>query len=162
MRSPTGIICLTPSLRPWQGHIEAAQTIGDIYYCGKGVAKDYARAMAAYKVGAEGGHAQCQSQVGMMYKLGRGVAVDYQQARLWLEKAAAQDYPNAVGQLGTMYNNGEGVTPSWRRARELYERAIELGDSMRVGDLQELNEDDIPQVGPPVPRSSSHSSSKID
>ena len=53
---------------------------------------DYPRAMAAYKVGAEGGSAQCQSQVGMMYFMGRGVAVDYEQARPWIEKGAAQDY----------------------------------------------------------------------
>ena len=45
MRSP--IICLTLSLHPCQGHILAAQAIGDIYFWGKGVAKDYPRATAA-------------------------------------------------------------------------------------------------------------------
>jgi len=101
---------------------------------------DYARAMAAYKVGAEGGHAGCQWMVGSMYYQGLGVAVDYQQARAWFEKAAAQDQPTAVGQLGVMYGNGEGVTPSWRRARELYKRAIELGDSQAAKDMQNLAE----------------------
>ena len=104
------------------------------------MAKDYPRAMAAYKVGAEGGDAFCQCQLGIMYCKGRGVAVDYQQARPWLEKAAAQNYPNAVSQLGTMYGNGEGVTPSCRRARELYERAIELGNSVAVQNMQTLIE----------------------
>ena len=80
MRSP--IICLTPSLHPCQGHIKAARAIADLYYWGKGVAIDFPRAMAAYKVGAEGGDALCQSQVGIMYYNGHGVAVDYQQARL--------------------------------------------------------------------------------
>ena len=93
------------------------------------MAVDYSRAMAAYKVGAEGGDAVCQHQVGMMYYHGDGVSVDNNEARPWLEKAAAQDDPKAVGQLGTMYANGEGVTPSFRRARELIKRAIELGDS---------------------------------
>ena len=105
------------------------------------MAKDYPRAMAAYKVGAEGGDAQCQSQVGIMYDYGRGVAVDYQQARLWLEKAAAQNDPDAAGQLGVMYFEGDGVTPSWRRARELYQRSIELGSSMAVKNMQTLAED---------------------
>ena len=110
-----------------------------IYCCGHGVAIDYLRAMAAYKVGAEGGDAACQHQVGMMYcDNGRGVAVDYEQARVWIEKAAAQDDPDAIDQLGTMYANGKGVAPSWRRARELYARAIRLGCSEAVAHMQVL------------------------
>ncbi len=96
------------------------------------MAVDYPRAMAAYKVGGEGGDVLCQYQVGTMYFLGQGVDVDYKQALPWIEKAAAQDYPKAVGQLGGMYCNGQGVTPSWRRAREYYERATELGNPVVV------------------------------
>ena len=124
-----------------QGHILAAQAIGDIYFWGKGVAQDYERAMAAYKVAAEAGDAFSQCQVGIMYFEGSGVAVDYRQARAWHEKAAAQDCPNAVGQLGVMYHDGLGVTPSWRRARELYKRAIELGNFTAVENMQNLTED---------------------
>ena len=106
------------------------------------MAIDYPRAMAVYKVGAEGGRAVCQFQVGIMYCKGFGVAVDYKQARPWIEKAAAQDHPNAVDALGGVYLRGEGVTPSWRRARELYQRAIELqlGSSMAVKNMQTLTE----------------------
>jgi len=100
------------------------------------VAVDYPRAMAAYKVGAEGGLAGCQWQVGMMYYHGRGVDVDYAQALPWLEKAAAQDNPNAVGTLGGMYFAGQGVTPSYRRAREYNKRAIELGNSRAMTNMQ--------------------------
>ena len=93
---------------------------------------DYARAMAAFKVSAEGGQAGCQWGVGSMYYYGQGVAADYKQAVPWIEKAAAQDHPTAVGSLGVMYLKGEGVTPSWRRARKLYQRAIGLGNSQAV------------------------------
>ena len=123
-----------------QGHLEAAAHLGCIYYWGQGAAIDYSRAMAAYKVGAEGGDALCQWMVGLMYCYGRGVAVDYKQARLWIEKAAAQDQPNAIGQLGLMYGNGEGVTTSFRRARELFKRAIELGNSRAVENMQILTD----------------------
>ena len=101
---------------------------------------DYTRAMAAYKVGGEGGHAGCQWMVGSMYYFGQGVAVDYKLARQWIEKAAAQDQPHAVSQLGSMYFKGGGVTPSWRRARELYQRAIGLGNSEVVEYMQTLTE----------------------
>ena len=104
------------------------------------MAVDYPRAMAAYKVGGEGGDALCQHQVGAMYCFGLGVDVDYGQALPWIRKAAAQDDPNAVGQLGVMYSNGQSMTPSWHRAREHYERAIELGSAAAVENMQNLNE----------------------
>ena len=121
-----------------QGHILAAQAIGDVYYWGKGVATDRLRAMAAYKIAAEAGDALSQWQVGYMYCKGLGVAVDYKQARAWIEKAAAQDDPAAFGLLGVMYFEGKGVAPSYRRTRELWQRAIDLGDSKSVENMQKL------------------------
>ena len=113
-----------------------------MYYWGKGVAIDYERAMAAYKISAEAGEAVSQYQVGTMYYTGQGVAVDYEQARPWIEKAAAQDHPQAVSGLGMIYGSGKGVAPSWRRARELFERAIESpGNSVAVKNMQILTED---------------------
>ena len=123
-----------------QGHINAANFVGGIYNWGQGVAVDYPRAMAAYKVGAEGGGAGCQHHVGYMYCYSLGVDVDYKQALPWIEQAAAQDQPDAVGQLGGMYREGKGVTPSWRRARGYYERAIELGSSKAVENMQTLTQ----------------------
>ena len=119
----------------------AASFVGNIYHWGQGVAIDHPRAMAAYKVGAEGGDADCQWQVGWMYYYGRGVDVDYAQALPWIEKAAAQDQPKAVCTLGVMYKRGQGVTPSFRRAREYCARSIELGSSMAVKNMQILTID---------------------
>ena len=148
-----------------QGHIGAAAFVGSIFYWGNGVPVDYPRAMAAYKVGAEGGDALCQYQGGTMYFFGQGVDVDYKQAQAWFEKAAAQDQPTAVGQLGAMYYEGKGVTPSWRRAREYYERAIELGDSDAVenmqnltGAIQDVNEPAKQPLRPFITRARPHAS----
>ena len=85
-----------------QGHIKAALAVGSTYFWGQGVAVDYPRAMAAYKVGGEGGDAMCQYQVGIMYYHADGVDVDYEQALPWIQKAAAQDHPAAVCSLGAM------------------------------------------------------------
>ena len=135
---PRSLVCTAPST---QGHIRAAATIGCIYYWGQGVAVDYERALAAYKIGAEGGIALCQHQLGQMYQHGQGIdSPDYKQALVWFEKAAAQDHPDAICSLGVMYMHGEGVIPSWRRARELLKRAIELGHSKSVGNMQRLTE----------------------
>ena len=134
-----------PAPHKRQGHPFAAGLLGTIYGCGQGVAIDYPRAFAAYKVGAEGGNRGCQHQLGAMYQHGQSVDQDSEQARVWFEKAAAQDHPGAVNALGVIYHDGEGVTPSWRRAREYFKRAIQLGDSHArknldalIGELQKV------------------------
>ena len=97
---PRSLVCTAPST---QGHIEAAGFIGCIYYWGQGVAVDYKRALAAYKIGAEGGNATSQNQLGFMYQNGQGIdSPDYKQALVWYEKAAAQDLPDAINSLGFM------------------------------------------------------------
>ena len=125
-----------------QGHIEAAEEIGYIYYWGQGVAVDYERAIVAYKIGAEGGDAYCQHQLGGMFKRGLGIdSPDYEQALVWLEKAADQDEPHAIHQLGVMAALGQAQQPSWRRARELLQRAIDLGNQRAVQSMETLTED---------------------
>ena len=113
--------------------------IGDIYYWGKGVAVDYERALAAYKIGAEGGHAVCQHQLGVMLSKGYGCDVDYEQALVWLEKSAAQGLASAVCSLADMAVGGRAQQPSWRRARELYQRAIALGQQQALELMHQLN-----------------------
>ena len=140
---PRSLVCTAPST---QGHIEAAATIGCIYYWGQGVAVDYVRALAAYKIGAEGGNAYCQHQLGCMLQYGQGVdSPDYEQALMWLEKAAAQGLPPAYNQLGTMAHEALGQERSFRRAREHYQRAIDLGSEMAAKNMQNLT-DDIQKV----------------
>ena len=135
---PRSLVCTAPST---QGHIEAAGFIGGVFFFGQGVAVDYKRALAAYKIGAEGGDANCQYQLGgMLSEEGYGCDVDYEQALVWYEKAAAQDEPDAFNSLGVMARRGEGQTPSWRRARELYQRSIELGNEQTVEGMQTLNQ----------------------
>ena len=104
------------------------------------MAANHARAMAAYKAGADAGISACQWQVGQMYCHGECVDVDYKQAVSWMEKAAAQNHPFAVDKLGMMYCEGKGVTPSWRRAREYFKRAIELGNSKTTKSMANLTQ----------------------
>ena len=123
---PRSLICTALST---QGHVETAGLIGCIYRWGQGVAVDYPRAMAAYKIGAEGGSADCQFQLGTMLLEGRGVnSRDTEQGMFWLGKSGAQNHPPALAGLGTMAFSGLGGQVSWRRARYFFQRAIDLGD----------------------------------
>ena len=127
---PRSLVCTAPAT---QGHIGAAECIGCIYFYGQGVGVDYMRALAAYKIGAEGGNAACQHQLGTMLSMeGFGCDVDYDQALVWYEKAAAQDFPPAFAALGDMCERGQGCSASFRRARAHFQRAMGLDLKSRL------------------------------
>ena len=104
------------------------------------MAVDNPRALAAFKIGAEGGDALSQFALGtMLSEEGYGWPLDYKQALVWFEKAAAQDDPGAHDSLGGLVMRGVGQQPSWRRARGHLQRAIELGEHRTHAHMQILN-----------------------
>ncbi|MEI7513853.1 MAG: tetratricopeptide repeat protein [Betaproteobacteria bacterium] len=89
--------------------------------------KDYASAVAQWRVVAQSGNREAQSLVGLMYFQGQGVAQNYPQAIEWLLKAAAQGEPKAQFKLGSMYANGQGFTRDYQRAAMWFVIAADSG-----------------------------------
>jgi TPR repeat protein len=89
------------------GTIEAL--IGDAYYYGHGVSRDYTEAARWYRRAAENSNAMAQSTLGDIYYYGRGVPQDFVEAALWWQLAAEQGVAVAQLNLGVMYANGDGV-----------------------------------------------------
>ncbi|KAF9133416.1 hypothetical protein BG015_003561, partial [Linnemannia schmuckeri] len=77
-----------------QGHAIAQYSIGDLYYHGHGVPRDYAQAMAC---------------VGVLYDDGRGVPRDYIKAAEWYTKAADQGYELAKKDLEGLKRRGVAI-----------------------------------------------------
>jgi TPR repeat protein len=73
---------------------------------GKGVERDYYKAVKWYKEAAMQGYATAQYNMGFMYELGQGVEQDYNKAIEWYKKAAAQGYQDAQKNLNRLYENG--------------------------------------------------------
>ena len=73
-----------------QGKADAQYRLGEMYYDGKGVEKDYKKAFEWYLKAAEQGHEWAQSSIGLMYCLGRGVKLNYTKALEWYLKMAEQ------------------------------------------------------------------------
>lgn len=143
--------------------------MGTAYCWGQGVAADNRRALAAYKIGANGGHPAAQFQYG--YALwdgesgrrrcgryeahpplplpGNGVKADKKQAEAWFEKSAAQNFPLAVGHLAALQSRVP--TGSRQRARVLWQRAIALGDFAARNDLH-IHDRQTPSVMLPSTR----------
>jgi len=70
---------------------EASKVLGDKYYQGKGVDRDYETAMEFYTKAAGHANADAMNSLGAMYHLGQGLkAKDYALATEWYSKAAEQ------------------------------------------------------------------------
>ena len=108
--------------------VAIAQTnLGYMCEYGKGVTKDYTKAIGWYRKAAEQGNAYGQANLGWMYEEGKGVTKDDAKAVEWYRKAAEQGSAYGQANLGWMYDEGNGVTKDDAKAVEWYRKAAEQG-----------------------------------
>ncbi len=93
-----------------QGDAAAQNKLGDIYYLGQSVPRDYTQAMTWYLKAAQQGDVDAQRRLGDIYSMGLGVPKDYAQAAAWYRKSAEQGDPESQWKLGDMYSGGRGVS----------------------------------------------------
>lgn len=72
-----------------QGSAEAALKIGDFYYYGTGIQRDYNRSVQFYHLAAGVNHAQARYNLGFMYQYGLGVPQDFHLAQRYYDAAVA-------------------------------------------------------------------------
>ena len=92
-----------------KGNAEAQLELGNRYYKGYGVARDYKKSVYWTKKSAEKGISDAQYALAIFYGAGTGVPKDLKKALYWLEKSASQENMYAQFQLGGMYFFGDGV-----------------------------------------------------
>lgn len=111
------------------GDAEAQHELGDMYYFGQGVRRDYAQAAIWYRKAAEQGNHDSQYRIGVLYQFGWGVPRDDAQAFVWIKKSAEQEDANAERLLSVCYAKGLGVPKD--DAHEIFwlRRAAEDGDA---------------------------------
>ena len=68
----------------------AENNIGDMYFHGEGVEKNYNEAFKWFRKSAEQGNAIGQYNLGRMYNNGEGVKQDKKEAIKWFRKSAEQ------------------------------------------------------------------------
>ena len=66
--------------------------LGELYYSGKGTARNYGEAYKAYLAAAEKGHVISVSTVGWMLRNGQGIGKDYKKSKEWYTKAAEKGH----------------------------------------------------------------------
>ena len=106
-----------------QGDAQAQVSLGERYFDGLGVSRDYEQAFAWFRRAAEQGHPRAQDNVGLMLFLGRGTAQDHVEACKWLLLARDQGDPKATDSLARLSGKvtGDEMAEATRRAREWVE-----------------------------------------
>lgn len=112
--------------------------LGNCYYYGYGVSKDYEKAVYWYEKAANQGYATAQNNIGYCYETGNGVIQDYEKAVYWYEKAAIQDHASAQSHLAGCYYDGKGVPKNYEKAIYWYEKAANQDDEGAKERLKEL------------------------
>tara|TARA_B100001248_G_scaffold139327_1_gene104577 strand:+ start:356 stop:2713 length:2358 start_codon:yes stop_codon:yes gene_type:complete len=94
--------------------------LGKIYYEGKGVTADYARAKELFKQAAEMDEKEAFTSIGIMYLEGKGVVQNEKTAFYYFDVAATRKCYQGMNNLAYMYDNGIGVKKNQEKARDLY------------------------------------------
>jgi eukaryotic-like serine/threonine-protein kinase len=105
-----------------------------------GAAKEYEKALAAYRRADELGNALATNNIGAFYADGLGVKQDQAEARVWFQRAASEGLAFAMKNLGELHESGKGGRQDYALARQWYERAASAGDTdamVRLGLLHE-------------------------
>ncbi len=110
-----------------QGHADAQNFLGQMYYNGEGVSQNYSEAFKWYKLSAEQGESDSQFELAWMYDKGEGVPQNYKQAVKWYRLVAEGGNSAAQNNLGVMYDNGHGVLQNYARSHMWFNLAASNG-----------------------------------
>ena len=91
------------------GDIESQFNLGQRFFKGFEVKKNYAEAVKWWEKAGNNGHGRAMFNVGYCYSQGIGVKQDHKAAIQWYEKAANAGVGDAQYNLACIYYNGENV-----------------------------------------------------
>lgn len=121
--------------------------LGDVYYFGNGVERDYNKAFDIYEQAAMQGDMDAQYRLGDMYFNGEGVEQNYEKAFEWYKKSAAlgnlfaQDLLRdtaLMNSIGEKFYKGDGVVHDYGKAFQWYEKAAVQGDTEAQNKVGEM------------------------
>jgi len=120
-----------------EGSKYGQRALGELYYRGEGgVAKDYAAAVAQYRLAVAQGYDTAQNDLGHMYGQGYGVAQNRAEALRWYTLAAARGNGTAMCNIGNYYQKGFSVDVDKAEASRWYTRAAAAGWHRAVDKLK--------------------------
>ena len=108
------------------GHPKAALYLGNMYYNGSVIGRDYREAARLYEIAAAAGEVRALCNLGYCWYYGRHAPADYAKAYHYYHLGALlYDDPNCLYKLGDMYRDGKFVPANREYTARLYFRALE-------------------------------------
>jgi len=89
-----------------KGLAQAQYNLGVMYGNGKGIAKDYSKAIKWWNHAANQGSGKAQYNLGVMYEEGKGVKKNLTKAANWYQLASNQGHAKAQEKLNLLLNRG--------------------------------------------------------
>lgn len=105
------------------GDPEAQCSVGDCYFWGEGVEKNYSNAVKWYMKSAKQGNADAQAALAFCYMSGWGIKENRKEAFIWNKAAAIQGNVNGLFNLGIFYKNGYVVEQDYSKAMSCFLQA---------------------------------------
>lgn len=112
-----------------RGDPGAQNKLANLWFDGRGGARDIREALRWDKLGAEQDHGRSMNNLGWMYEKGQGVPRDLVQARYWYTRAAEQMDVCGLNSLATFYDKGLDQSADPALAAEYYRRSAQFGPS---------------------------------
>jgi len=111
---------------------ECAYQLGMLYYNGKGVTRDYAKAKQSFEQSAVLGNDKAETMLGNIYVMGQGVNPNNSLAIKYYFKAADKGNVVAMYALGLLYANGTGVEKNTEEAKKWFQQVLDKGTDATV------------------------------
>ena len=114
------------------GHARALFCIGNIYWRGQDVEKDYNKARYYFEMAAKQNHAPSLNNLGQMYENGDGVEKNGEKAAELYLMASNAGNEVASQNLGSLYMFGQIIPQNYMLALKYYQLALEQGSTSDV------------------------------
>src|SRR5205085_2029521 len=105
----------------------ACDSLGSCYVFGRGVPKDYEKALAVFNKGVAAGDPDCAVQAARFYRSGTVVPKDIEKAKSLLQLPVKLGISSAELELGELYFFDDGKPEGVTEAIRLYELAASKG-----------------------------------
>ena len=123
-------------------------SVGEKYFYGLGLSKNYTEAARCYRKAAELGHPEAARQLGLMYREGLGVEQSLSMAEEWSRKgqvvpqqrnssaASEDDSAESWFLVGEKFYYGLGLRKNYTEAVRCYRKAADLGHAKAAEQLR--------------------------
>lgn len=121
----------------------AEYMLGILYYSGRGVPRNYKRALSLYRQSVKDGCLDAYLDLGFMYQQGNGVERNFTEAMKMYKNAYTKGTTHAqqaaAYAIGGLYLNGLGISKDIDKAKAWYHRSSKLGYQPAKAILRQLD-----------------------